>query len=101
MKIIDQTPFFKENGEISIVDRGKAIMQFGLGWFKDIEAQKTIIAVFEKVLDKNYYPPEKCNSTRPGCQDTIYSGRSNGRVRYVRNASYWACFVPKVTSGAR
>jgi hypothetical protein len=52
MKIIDQTPFYKENGELSIVDRGKAIMQFGFGWFKEIEAQKAIIAVFDKILEK-------------------------------------------------
>jgi hypothetical protein len=54
MKIIDQTPYYKENGELSIVDRGKAIMQFGFGWFKEIEAQKAIIAVFDKILDKNF-----------------------------------------------
>jgi hypothetical protein len=54
MKIIDQTPFFKENGEISLVDRGKAIMQFGLGWIKEIEAQKSVIPVFEKILDRNF-----------------------------------------------
>jgi hypothetical protein len=54
MKIIDQTPFYKENGELSLFDRGKAIMQFGFGWFKEIEAQKSVIAVLDKVLDKNY-----------------------------------------------
>jgi hypothetical protein len=69
MRIIDQTPFFKENGEISIVDRGKAIMQYGFGWFKDIEAQKTIIAVFEKVLDKNYSLLR--NVTPPGLEARI------------------------------
>jgi len=54
MKIVDQTPFYKENGELSLIDRGKAIMQFGLGWFKEIEAQKTVMVVLEKVLDRNY-----------------------------------------------
>ena len=54
MKIIDQTPFYKENGELSIVDRGKAILQFGFGWFKEVEAQNTIIDVFDKILDKNF-----------------------------------------------
>ena len=54
MKIIDHTPYYKENGELSIVDRGKAIMQFGFSWFKEIEAQKNIIAVFDKILDRNY-----------------------------------------------
>ncbi|MFH1524138.1 MAG: hypothetical protein ABIF04_04165 [Chloroflexota bacterium] len=54
MKIIDQTPFFQENGELSLMDRVKAIMQFGFGWFKEIEAQNSIIAVLDKKLDKNY-----------------------------------------------
>jgi hypothetical protein len=55
MKIIDQTPFFNnETGEISILDRGKAMMKYGLGWVKDVEAQKLVLAVFDKVLDKNY-----------------------------------------------
>jgi len=54
MRIIDQTPFYNENGQISLVDRGKAMMQFGFGWFKEIEAQNTIIGVFDKILDKNF-----------------------------------------------
>jgi len=54
LKIIDQTPFFQENGELSLLDRGKAIIQFGFGWFKEIEAQKSVIAVLDKKLDKNY-----------------------------------------------
>jgi hypothetical protein len=54
MRIIDQTPLYGENGELSLVDRGKAIMQFGPGWIKEMEAQKTIMSIFEKVLDKNF-----------------------------------------------
>jgi hypothetical protein len=55
MKIIDQTPFFsKETGEISILDRGKAMMKFGASWIKEVKAQNQIIAVLGKVLDKNY-----------------------------------------------
>lgn len=54
MKTIDQTPFYKENGELSLIDRGKAIMQFGTGWFKEVEAQKSVIAVLGKALDKNF-----------------------------------------------
>lgn len=54
MKVIDQTPFFNEKGEISVVDRGKAIMKFGTAWFKEIEAQKQVLAVLGKILDKNY-----------------------------------------------
>jgi hypothetical protein len=54
MKIIDQTPFYKANGEISLIDRGKAILQYGSGWIKEIEAQKLIIAVLDKNLDRRF-----------------------------------------------
>lgn len=54
MKIIDQTPFYNENGELSFVDRTKAMLQFGAGWIKEMEAQKSVLAVFEKNLDKKY-----------------------------------------------
>ena len=55
MKIIDQTPFFsKETGEISILERGRAMMKFGASWIKEVKAQNQIIAVLGKVLDKNY-----------------------------------------------
>ena len=54
MKIIDQTPFYTENGEISLVDRGKAMLQFGPSWLKEMEAQKSIVSIFNKVLDKSF-----------------------------------------------
>lgn len=54
MKIIDQTPFFDENGEISLMDRVKAGMKFGGTWVAETQAQKTVIAVLEKTLDKSY-----------------------------------------------
>jgi hypothetical protein len=55
MKIIDQTPFFNhKTGEISILDRAKAMIKYGSNWIKEVEAQKQIIAVLGKVLDRNY-----------------------------------------------
>jgi hypothetical protein len=55
MKIIDQTPFYNnETGEISILGRDKAIMKFGTGWIKEVEAQKLVIAVLDKALDEKY-----------------------------------------------
>ena len=68
MKIVDKTPFYKD-GELSLVDRGKAIMQFGIGWFKEIDAQKTVIAVMDRILDKNYTILR--NVTPPGLDATI------------------------------
>jgi hypothetical protein len=69
MKIVDQTPFYKENGELSLLDRGKAIMQFGPGWFKQIEAQKSVISILKKFLDKNY--TLLCNVIPPGLDARI------------------------------
>ena len=55
MKIIDQTPFFNnETGEISLLDRGKALMKYGASWIKEVEGQKQVITVLGKVLDRNY-----------------------------------------------
>ena len=54
MKIIDQTPFFKENGSLSLMDRGKAMMKFGASWIQEVEAQKPVIAVLERVLDRKF-----------------------------------------------
>jgi hypothetical protein len=69
MKIIDQTPFYKENGELSMVDRGKALMKFGAGWFKEIEGQNSIIAVLDKILDKKFVLLR--NITPPGLDTMI------------------------------
>jgi hypothetical protein len=69
MKIVDQTPFYKEDGELSFMDRLKAIMEFGTGWFKEIEAQRSIIAVLKKSLDKNF--TLLCNIIPPGLEARI------------------------------
>jgi hypothetical protein len=56
MKIIDQTPYFNhETGELSLIDRGRAMMQYGADWIKEVEGQKEIMAVLGKVLDKSFY----------------------------------------------
>jgi hypothetical protein len=69
MKIVDQTPFYKEDGELSFIDRLKAIMEFGTGWFKEIEAQRSVIAVLKKSLDKNF--TLLCNIIPPGLEARI------------------------------
>ncbi len=70
MKIIDQTPFFNnETGEISTIDRIKAIMKFGQGWIAEVEAQKAVITVLDSVLDKNYTLLR--NVTPPGMEASI------------------------------
>lgn len=54
MKIIDKTPMYDEKGQISPIERAKAILKFGKKWVDDIEAQKSVLPEFEKSLDKNY-----------------------------------------------
>ena len=68
MKVIDQTPFFK-NGEISLVDRGKAVMKFGNKWQAEVEAQQSVVAILARVLDKNY--TLLCNVTPSDLGTTI------------------------------
>jgi hypothetical protein len=69
MKVIDQTPFFNEQGEISMMDRVKATMKFGNTWIAEVKAQKSVIAILEKVLDRNY--TLLCNITPPGLEASI------------------------------
>jgi hypothetical protein len=85
MKIIDQTSFFnKETGKISFLDRGKAMMKYGATWVKEVEAQKLIIAVLDKVLDKRYVLLR--NVTPPGLEASfpfILVGPTGIFVMYV------------------
>jgi hypothetical protein len=69
MKIIDKTPYYQQNGELSIVDRARAIMKYGPGWFKEVEAQKSVVAVLDKNLDKRF--TLLLNSTPPALGATI------------------------------
>lgn len=54
MKIIDKTPMYDEKGQISPIERAKAMLKFGKKWVDDIEAQKAVLPEFEKSLDKSY-----------------------------------------------
>ncbi|MFH2103372.1 MAG: hypothetical protein ABIJ39_08470 [Chloroflexota bacterium] len=54
MKIVDRTPYFNEQGKIGIFDKLKAMITFGPDWLPEVEAQKSIIVVLEKILDRNY-----------------------------------------------
>ena len=52
MKIIDKTPFQTEKGEISLVDRLQGTLKYGFSWYAELEAQKTVIAQLDRVLEK-------------------------------------------------
>jgi|SRR5271157_1629945 len=55
MKIIDQTPYFNpETGELSLTERVRAIMKYGTLWIAEAQAQKSVMTVLDKVLDKSF-----------------------------------------------
>ena len=54
MKIIDQTPFQDESGEISFVNRIQGTLKYGMSWHDNVQAQKPVIAILNRVLEKNF-----------------------------------------------
>jgi hypothetical protein len=54
MKIIDKTPLQDQKGEISFSARIQGTLKYGLSWFSDLEAQKSVIAQLNRTLEKGY-----------------------------------------------
>jgi hypothetical protein len=54
MKIIDKTPLLNEKGDLGIVQRVQGMLQFGFNWPNELQAQKAIIAFFDRQLEKGY-----------------------------------------------
>lgn len=54
MKIIDKTPLHDEKGQLSIVGRIQGTLKYGLSWAAELEAQKAIVAQFQRIFDKGY-----------------------------------------------
>lgn len=55
MKIIDKTPFYNnETGKISIIDRTRALVKYGRAWISEMDAQRSVLPVFEKFLDNKF-----------------------------------------------
>lgn len=54
MKIIDKTPLLDEKGNLGFTQRVQGMLQFGFNWPKELEAQKAIVAFFERQLEKGY-----------------------------------------------
>lgn len=69
MKIIDKTPLQDEKGEISIIARVQGTLKFGLSWYSELEAQKIVIALLDRTLEKGYVLIR--NFTLPGSDIVI------------------------------
>lgn len=54
MKIIDQTPLLDANGQLNLINRVQGMLKYGLSWPANLEAQKTVIAQMNKVIEKGY-----------------------------------------------
>lgn len=54
MKIIDQTPFLDEKGQLGFAQRIQGMMKFGFNWLNELQAQKAIITYFDRQLEKGY-----------------------------------------------
>lgn len=69
MKIIDKTPLQDQKGEISFSARIQGTLKYGLSWFSNLEAQKSVIAQLNRTLEKGYVLIR--NFTLPGSDIVI------------------------------
>jgi len=54
MKIIDKTVLQDENGNINIIARVQGTLKYGLNWYAELEAQKTVITQLDRMLEKGF-----------------------------------------------
>ncbi len=54
MKVIDKTPLQNEKGEISGLQRLRGMMEFGVNWYPEMEAQRAVIPQLDRILEKGF-----------------------------------------------
>lgn len=54
MKIIDQTPFQDEKGNISFTGRIQGTLKYGMDWYAEMEAQKSLMTQLNHALEKGF-----------------------------------------------
>lgn len=69
MKFYDKTPFQDQQGNINIISRIQGTLKYGLNWFPELEAQKSVIAQLDRLLDKGFVLIR--NFTLPGSDIVI------------------------------
>jgi len=69
MKIIDKTPLQDSKGEINFSARVQGTLKYGLSWFSNLEAQKFVITLLDRMLEKGYVLIR--NFTLPGSDIVI------------------------------
>lgn len=69
MKLIDHTPFQNYKGEIALLDRLKGTLKYGPSWYPELQAQKTVVQLLDRVLARGFILLRNC--TLPGSEITI------------------------------
>ena len=87
MKIIDKTPLQDANGNISIIARVQGTLKYGLSWFAELEAQKTVIAQLDRLLEKGFVLIR--NFTLPNSEIVI-------PIILIGAGGIWVIYVTKV-----
>ena len=54
MKILDHTPFQDASGQIGLFNRIQGTLKYGLSWYPALEAQKKVVAILNKALERGY-----------------------------------------------
>jgi hypothetical protein len=54
MKVIDKTPLQNEKGEMTTLQRLQGMLEHGLAWYPELEAQKAVVAQLDRVLEKGF-----------------------------------------------
>lgn len=87
MKILDKTSLQDANGNINIVARVQGTLKYGLNWYGELEAQKTVIAQMDRMLEKGFVMIR--NFTLPNSEiviPLILVGSSGMHVIFVTHA---------------
>lgn len=54
MRIIDKTPFQNAQGEVELIGRIQGTLKYGPSWYPELQAQKSVIAQLDRLLEKGY-----------------------------------------------
>ncbi|MEY2817437.1 MAG: hypothetical protein RL275_900 [Chloroflexota bacterium] len=69
MKVYDKTPLQDQQGNINIIARIQGTLKYGMNWFSELEAQKSVISQLDRLLDKGFVLIR--NFTLPGSDIVI------------------------------
>ena len=87
MKILDKTPLQDAKGNINLFARVQGTLKYGLNWFGELEAQKTVIAQLDRLLEKGFVLIR--NFTLPNSEIVI-------PIILIGSGGIWVIYVTQV-----